>query len=251
MLSGEWKWSRPRERISWIVFIGGVATLIATLALSLSDDDAAFSRRILFVMPLPISMILIGYAPWSMHWLVRIWGVLLFAFALWGVADEVFWVAPPGTGVEAPIAWRAWAFLAFFGLWGLRIAWIPRLELSPYDADGNPSAFEVEYRMRLLPGDQTPDQDPSVVPARIPIPRFDYRYPARMRILEAGPPAVFAVTVLRNAEGAAIWADWQRRMREAGIPFEPCGETPVQRSYREWFMGRAATPSWGRRRVSP
>ncbi|MBL8857046.1 MAG: hypothetical protein JNL28_00890 [Planctomycetes bacterium] len=177
-----------------------------------------------------LPLLLLCYAPWTFFNIGRLLGLITVVGTIAYLVDEVRrgrYTTDPGQNQSVINAAQS---LLFFGLPGLWVALLRRPAVCPYDPSGRPRPFEIErtFRLRLMNSELS-----EVAGAAQRKVKFDYRGPSKLEVLDAGEPPLLRVTLPMDRTGAAVWADWQRRMSEVGLTCDVTEERPGRRSFKD------------------
>lgn len=216
-----------------------------------SAGGPSFLRVVFGVTVTLLPVLLLCYAPWTFFSIGRLLGLLTFLITIANLVDGLRRGRYAPQAGEAHSAIQAVHALLIFGLPGLWVALLRRPRMCPYDERGRPRPFEIErtFRFRQMGTDSsTRHTGASDVPRTV---RFDYAGSSRLEVLDSQRSDRMRVTLPMDETGEAVWADWQRRLAEAGLRCEVTQEQPGTRSFKDSVVQSVQGRHWFGRRVKP
>lgn len=251
-VNGDLRLFRKRWWGSWTVGGSVLLTMLAVLFLPNASSGGPSILRVAFgttVTVLPV--LLLCYAPWTFFNIGRLLGLLTFLGTIAYLVDEVRRGRYMTQGSENQSAFNAVHALLMFGLPGLWVALLRRPRVCPYDERGRPRPFEVERTFRVRPTESESAARKTGKGEPLQTVRFDYAGSSRIEFLDAKHPDLMRVTLPMDGTGDAVWADWQRRLAEAGLHCEVVQEQPGTRSFKDSVVQSVQKRHWFGRRVKP
>lgn len=191
-----------------------------------------------------VPLLLVCYAPWTFFNVGKaVAFVLLLAFLAF-LCRDLYRGGLVATVGDTHFAARAAGTMMLYGLPCMVVTLLHRPRTCPYDREGNPRPFEVDKTVCVRPLRQDSALGAEFGERPLPPLKFNQAGSCRLSVLDPGPAQRLGVTLPIGRYGETVWADWLRRMAEAGWYCEVVEEAPGHRSFPQAVIHSLTSRTW-------